>query len=147
MVLIAAPDHRLARVPAPIPTDEIAREIVIMREPGSGTRAAIERHFAAKGVDYLLGCEFNTNEAIKLAVQAGLGLAVVSEQTIEIELETRRLVVLAVEGFPLVRRWYVVHRRDKRLSAAASAFVELLMAQKTLAGPDEARPVRRTRNS
>jgi len=145
-VVIAAPTHRFAKLSS-ITMKHLARETFVSREPGSGTRAAIERHFAAKGVDYLLGCEFNTNEAIKLAVQAGLGLAVVSEQTIEIELETRRLVVLAVEGFPLVRRWYVVHRRDKRLSAAASAFVELLMAQKTLAGPDEARPVRRTRNS
>jgi DNA-binding transcriptional LysR family regulator len=146
LVVIAAPTHRLAKLDA-IPMKHLARETFLAREPGSGTRAAIERHFAAKGVDYSPGCEFNTNEAIKQAVQAGLGLAVVSEQTIEIELETRRLAVLAVEGFPIMRRWYVVHRRDKRLSAAASAFVELLWAQRTAADSDDVRPVRRTRNS
>jgi DNA-binding transcriptional LysR family regulator len=101
------------------------------------------------GLDYLPGCEFNTNEAIKQAVQAGLGLAVVSHQTIEIELETRRLVVLPVEGFPIVRRWYVVHRKDKRLSASATAFIEMLLAPGTPAVSrprpvaDRTRPVRR----
>jgi hypothetical protein len=73
------------------------------------------------------GCELSSNEAIKQAVQAGLGLGVVSLQTIELELETRRLVVLPVEGFPIVRHWYIVHRRDKRLSAASQAFRDLLL--------------------
>jgi DNA-binding transcriptional LysR family regulator len=116
----------------------MAQETFVVREPGSGTRAVIERHFAEMGVDYSPGCEFNTNEAIKQAVQAGLGLAVVSRQTIELELETNRLVVLPVEGFPIMRRWYVVHRCEKRLSAAATAFVELLLAQgETSRSPSE----------
>jgi hypothetical protein len=50
-------------------------------------------------------------------------------QTIELELETERLVVLPVEGFPLIRQWFIVHRTDKRLSAAAQAFLALLLAQ------------------
>jgi DNA-binding transcriptional LysR family regulator len=138
LVVIAAPKHRLANV-GPISMQHLARETFVAREPGSGTRAVIERHFAAKGVDYSPGCEFNTNEAIKQAVQAGLGLGVVSQQTIDIELETRRLVVLPVEGFPIMRRWYIVHRRDKRPSAAAAAFMELLLAQ-NLAAPPAAPP-------
>jgi DNA-binding transcriptional LysR family regulator len=125
LVVIAAPTHRLAKL-ATISVQDLGRETFAVREPGSGTRAVIERHFAEAGVNFSAGCEFNTNEAIKQAVQAGLGLAVVSQQTIELELETRRLVVLPVEGFPVLRRWYVVHRRDKRLSAAATAFVDLL---------------------
>jgi len=128
LVVIAAPTHPCAKLAA-ISLERVARETFVVREPGSGTRAVIERHFAEMGVDYLPGCEFNTNEAIKQAVQAGLGLAVVSRQTIELELETRRLAVLPVEGFPIMRRWYVVHRCEKRLSAAATAFVELLLAQ------------------
>jgi DNA-binding transcriptional LysR family regulator len=126
LVVIAPPAHPCAKLTA-ISMPRLARETFVVREPGSGTRAAIDRHFAEMGVDYSPGCEFSTNEAIKQAVQAGLGLAVVSQQTIELELETRRLVVLPVDGFPIMRRWYVVHRSEKRLSAAATAFVELLL--------------------
>jgi DNA-binding transcriptional LysR family regulator len=79
-------------------------------------------------VGYILGCELNSNEAIKQAVQAGLGLGVVSLQTIELELETRRLAVLPVESFPIVRHWFIVHRRDKRMSAASQAFRDLLLS-------------------
>jgi len=147
LVVIAAPTHPCAKLGA-ISLQRLARETFVVREPGSGTRAVIERHFAEMGVDYSPGCEFNTNEAIKQAVQAGLGLAVVSLQTIELELETRRLVVLPVEGFPIMRRWYVVHRSDKRLSAAASAFVELLLADQpapTNGGAKPASPRARSR--
>ena len=106
----------------------LAEEVLVMREPGSGTRAAAERHFAALGLTVRAGCEFGTNEAIKQAVRAGLGLAVVSAQTIELELQTGCLVVLSVEGFPIVRQWYVVHRAQHRLSAAAATFRNMLLA-------------------
>ncbi len=143
LVVIAAPTHALAAA-GPIPMARLARETLVVREPGSGTRAAIERHFAEHGLEYLPGCELNTNEAIKQAVQAGLGLGVVSAQTIELELETRRLVILAVEGFPLIRRWYIVHRCEKRLSAAALAFRELLLAQSAVpATPEKAKALAR----
>jgi DNA-binding transcriptional LysR family regulator len=128
LVVIAPPTHPCAKLEA-ISLRRLAGETFVVREPGSGTRAVIERLFADMGIDYSAGCELNTSEAIKQAVQAGLGLAVVSQQTIELEVETRRLVVLPVEGFPIMRRWYVVHRSEKRLSAAASAFLELLLPQ------------------
>ena len=66
--------------------------------------------------------EMTRNETIKQAVRAGLGLSVVSLHTIELELETRRLRVLDVEGFPLLRKWYLVYRKGKRLSPLAEAF-------------------------
>jgi DNA-binding transcriptional LysR family regulator len=144
LVVIAAPTHALAAAGGPVPMARLCRETLVVREPGSGTRAAIERHFAEHGLEYLPGCELNTNEAIKQAVQAGLGLGVVSAQTIELELETRRLVVLEAEGFPLIRRWYIVHRCDKRLSAAALAFRELLLAQSAVpATPEKAKALAR----
>ena len=62
---------------------------------------------------------------------AGLGLGIVPVQTLELELETERLVVLPVEGFPVIRQWFIVHRSDKRLSAAAQAFLNLLLDQKS----------------
>jgi DNA-binding transcriptional LysR family regulator len=66
--------------------------------------------------------EMSSNEAIKQAVQAGLGLGILSLQTLEQELALKRLAVLAVEGFPIMRHWYIVHRADKRLSPVARAF-------------------------
>jgi DNA-binding transcriptional LysR family regulator len=126
LVVIAAPSHPLANLDS-IPMRRLSHERLVVREPGSGTRAAIERHFTAHGAHYLPGCEINADEAIKQAVQANLGLGIISAQAIELELETRRLAVLPVEGFPIIRRWYIVNRRDKRLSAAATAFKELLL--------------------
>jgi DNA-binding transcriptional LysR family regulator len=128
LVVIAAPAHPLSRE-SRIPLERLGGETLVMRESGSGTRAAVERHFAERGTEFVPGCELSTNEALKQAVQAGLGLGVVSAQTIELELETQRLVVLPVETFPIIRQWFVVHRRDKRLSAASQAFRALLLAQ------------------
>ena len=126
LVVIAAPGHRLAAAPA-VALRQMADETLVVREPGSGTRAAMERHFAAHGMAYRAGCEFGTNEALKQAVRAGLGLGVVSAQTIELELQAGCLAVLPVEGFPIVRQWYVLHRTHKRLSPAARTFREMLL--------------------
>jgi DNA-binding transcriptional LysR family regulator len=128
LVVIANPDHPLARLER-VDLARLHDERLVVREVGSGTRAATERYFAEHKVDYILGCELSSNEAIKQAVQAGLGLGVVSLQTIALELETRRLAVLPVEGFPIIRHWFIVHRRDKRMSAASQAFRELLLSQ------------------
>jgi DNA-binding transcriptional LysR family regulator len=128
LVVIAHPGHRLTGL-SHVGLERLREERLVVREPGSGTRAAVERHFTEYKVDYLFGCELSSNEAIKQAVQAGLGLGVVSLQTIELELETKRLAVLPVESFPILRHWFIVHRRDKRLSAASQAFRNLLLSQ------------------
>jgi LysR family transcriptional regulator, low CO2-responsive transcriptional regulator len=137
LVVIAAPDHPLAGL-AQIPLRRLARETLLLREPGSGTRAAMERHFAEHGVEVRAGCELATNEAVKQGVRAGLGLGMVSAQTLELELQTGHLVVLPVDGFPIMRQWYVVHRTHKRLSAAAQTFRALLLAQDPAAAAPEA---------
>ena len=128
LVVIASPSHPLARLEH-VRFSNLREQRLVVREAGSGTRAATERHFAEHQVECVLGCELNSNEAIKQAVQAGLGLGVVSRQTIELELETRRLVVVPVKSFPIIRHWFVVHRRDKRLSAASQAFRDMLLSQ------------------
>jgi DNA-binding transcriptional LysR family regulator len=71
--------------------------------------------------------EVGSNEAIKQSVQAGLGLGLLSRATIEQELELKRLVVLDVAEFPIMRHWYLVHRRGKRLSAAAEVFKDFML--------------------
>jgi DNA-binding transcriptional LysR family regulator len=73
--------------------------------------------------------EMSSNEAIKQAVEAGLGLGLVSVHTLELELETRRLTVLDVESFPILRHWYVVHRHGKRLSPVAQLFKEFVVKE------------------
>jgi len=127
LVVIAAPDHPLAGRTR-VPLARLREETFLMREPGSGTRMAMERFFREKNTELSSTIEMTSNEAIKQSVQAGLGLGIVSAHTLELELEVGRLVILKVQSFPIKRRWYLVHRKGKRLSAAAAAFKEFVLA-------------------
>ncbi len=126
LVVVAAPGHRLA-TSRTSNVDEFENETLVLREVGSGTRAAVERHFAAHNIVYRPGCELSTNEAVKQAVQAGLGIGIVPAQTIELELETERLTILRMKTFPIIRQWFILHRSDKKLSAAAQTFRQMLL--------------------
>ncbi len=99
----------------------------VVREDGSGTRATTERFFQRRGVSPGRTMELTGNEAIKQAVEAGIGLAVVSRHTVELETAAGRLTELSVEGFPIHRQWYLVHRRGKQLSPPAAAFRAFLL--------------------
>jgi DNA-binding transcriptional LysR family regulator len=88
----------------------------------------MEGVFAQHHIHPRISMEMETNEAIKLALQAGMGLGILSLHSIELELETKRLVMLNVEHFPLLRHWFVAHRTSKRLSSSAIAFKEFLLA-------------------
>ena len=126
LVVIASPDHPLASSHN-ISMERLQEETFIMREPGSGTRIAMERFFADQGANLATGMEMSSNEAIKQAVQAGLGLGIVSLHTLEMELDMKRLVVLDVEAFPILRQWFIVHRKGKRLSPLAQAFKKFVL--------------------
>jgi len=126
LVMIAATDHPLASRKK-IPIHDLANTGFLVRESGSGTRAAMERFFVEHDFSYKKGMELMGNEAVKQGVEAGLGLALVSVHTVEQELVLNRLVKLDVEGLPIMRRWYVAHRRGKRLSATAQAFREFVL--------------------
>ena len=128
LVVIAPPAHRLVG-DKEIPLDDIKDEPFLFRERGSGTRIAMERFFKERGVILKTGMEMASNEAIKQAVEAGLGLGIVSIHTLELELETRRLAVLNVQGFPVLRHWYLVHREGKRLSPVAAEFRRFVLAE------------------
>lgn len=127
LVVIAPPDHPLVGQKN-ISMASLATESFLVREAGSGTRGAMERFFAARGLEIRSSMEMSSNEAIKQAVQAGLGLGILSLQTLEMELALKRLAVLEVEGFPIMRHWYIVHRADKRLSPVAQAYKEFVLA-------------------
>ena len=126
LVIIAAPDHPLARRRR-IQLKELATENFLIREDGSGTRASLEHVFREHGVTYRASMEMSSNETIKQAVMAGLGVSFISMHTLGLELKARKLVTLDVAGLPLVRDWYVIHLRDKRLSPIAAAFRTFLL--------------------
>jgi DNA-binding transcriptional LysR family regulator len=128
LVIVAPPDHPLADR-RKIPLARLQDEVFLVREPGSGTRIAMERFFGQQQMRLKTGMEVGSNEAIKQSVQAGLGLGLLARATIEQELALKRLVVLDVAGFPIMRDWYVVHRRGKRLSAAAEAFKQFMLKE------------------
>ncbi|MBN2647636.1 MAG: LysR family transcriptional regulator [Thiotrichales bacterium] len=120
LVFIAPPNHRL--LGKPLSLADLAKERFVAREEGSGTRQAMEKFFQAQGQTVKIGTLFNSNDAIKSAVISGLGLALVSIHTIRDELEHQRLALLQVEHAPIQRYWYLVHHKDKRLSAVAETF-------------------------
>ncbi len=126
LIMIAPPDHPLAGKKK-IRIAELEGEDFVVREPGSGTRVAMERFFAEQGFVHQKGMELMGNEAVKQGVEAGLGLAVVSIHTVEQELTLNRLVPLHVHGLPIMRRWYVAHRRGKKLSATARSFRDFVL--------------------
>ncbi|MCB1802749.1 MAG: LysR family transcriptional regulator [Gammaproteobacteria bacterium] len=126
LVVIAPPDHPLALEPGPVALERLRSETFVVRETQSGTRIAMERFFSEAGIDLHTGIETTSNSAIKHAVEAGLGLGIVSLHTLEAELQAGRLKVLNVERFPIQRFWHVVYCRGKRLTPIATAFLEFL---------------------
>jgi DNA-binding transcriptional LysR family regulator len=127
-VIIAAPDHELAGLRG-IKVETMAKQKFIVREPGSGTRLAMQQFFEASHVTCNVGMEMASNETIKQAVMAGMGLSFISRHTIDLEIQTHRLVVLDVRGTPVVRQWHVAHLANKRLSPTAVAFKEFVLRQ------------------
>jgi DNA-binding transcriptional LysR family regulator len=127
LVVIASPQHPLARSRR-IPLAALANDVFLVREQGSGTRSSMERFFAERAFEPKIGNVMSSNETIKQAVMAGMGLALISRHTIGLELQTERLAVLDVIGLPLMRRWYVVRRTGRFASPATTAFVDFVVA-------------------
>jgi DNA-binding transcriptional LysR family regulator len=112
-----------------VPPSALGEETFLVREPGSGTRLLMERLFAENRVAPRLGMEMGSNETIKQAVIAGLGIAFLSAHTVAAELSQRRLIALDVVGLPVMRRWFVVHLKRKRLLPAAVALRDYLIGE------------------
>ncbi len=137
MVVVAPPGHGLLSAQN-IPLARLAKERFLVREPGSGTRLTVDRLFASQQVIIPPFMELGSSEAIKQGVLAGLGISVLSKRNIGLELASRHIAILDVQGFPLVRRWYAVHLRGKRLSLAARSFLDFILTEgaSTLGGAD-----------
>jgi DNA-binding transcriptional LysR family regulator len=127
-VIIAAADHPLAGKRL-VPPALLASEAFLMREPGSGTRALAEAFFAGAGIVPRIVMQISSNESIKQAVIAGLGIAFISGHTIDPGPMTAGLAILAVEGLPIIRQWYIVHLRQRRLMPAARSIRDVFIAE------------------
>ena len=125
-VIVAAPDHPLARSRR-IAASRVAREPFVVREQGSDTWNSMVQGFGAHLPDVNIAMEIRSTETIKQAVMAGMGVSFLSAHTVSRELQAGSLVILEVQGFPLMLHWYVVHRRAKRLPPVAQAFKAFLL--------------------
>jgi DNA-binding transcriptional LysR family regulator len=126
-VIVAAPGHPLAKRKR-IPIAALAREPFVVREKGSDTWNSMEEGFAGRLESINVAMEIKSTETIKQAVIAGMGISFLSAHTISLELQAGSLVVLDVQGFPLMLNWYMVHRRNKNLPPVAQAFRKFLIS-------------------
>ncbi len=126
LVVVAPPNHPLVGE-RNISLARLNQERFLVREPGSGTRQAMDRLFAAHDLKITPYMELGSSEAIKQGVIAGLGLSVISLHSLRLELAGRHLAVLDVQEFPLQRRWYAAHLKGRHLSLAARTFLEFIL--------------------
>lgn len=122
LVVMAPRNHHLVGRKK-ITLQELAKEPYIVREPGSGIRDTTFRTFGAKGLKPNVRMELGSNEAIKHAVAGGLGISVLSLYTLALEGTDGPVAILDVEGFPILRNWYIMHPREKELSLVAKTFL------------------------
>ena len=125
LVVVAPATHPMAGRKG-IPFAELAQEPFLVREQGSGTRMTMERMFQARETRLRIRMELGSNEAIKQAVAGGLGLAILSRSTLNLDPSGSELAELDVEGFPIMRAWYLVRPKGKQLSVVAATFLEFL---------------------
>lgn len=130
IVVLAAPDHPLAGA-GPLSLEQLSREPWVMRESGSGTRKAIERLFHDHQLEIRPRLELGSNEAIKQAILAGLGISALSCHALALH-QPGQFAVLAVEGFPIQRHWYAVYPAGRQISVVARAFLDFLLGQQAL---------------
>lgn len=125
LVVLAPLRHHLAENPK-LQFTQLLQERFILRERGSGTRLACEHYFAANNISPMVRLELGSNEAIKQAVAADMGLTILSRHALGEHLIDQNLTVLDVEDFPIMSNWYIVYLQGKRLSPIAGNFLGYL---------------------
>jgi DNA-binding transcriptional LysR family regulator len=125
-VVIAAPDHPLAKRKK-IPLHSLVDQAFIVRERGSDTWNSMKEHLLDKLPSYKVGMEIASTEAIKQAVMGGMGIGFLSAHTVSLELQTKHLIVLDIEHYPVQLQWHVIQHKDKKLPIVAEAFKQFLI--------------------
>lgn len=128
LVVIASPAHHLARR-ATVTACDLQTETFFLHERETASRRCVEEYCTRKGIALQTTLEMSSIDAIKEGVIAGLGIAAVECEAIELEIASGELVILDVEGFPIQRPTYMVHLKKRRLSRAAEAFRQHLLQQ------------------
>jgi LysR family transcriptional regulator, low CO2-responsive transcriptional regulator len=128
LVFVGPPGHPLVAAEHVDP-EALANHPFIVREEGSGTRKAMEDFFRAQHVAPHIAMEMSSNETIKQAVMAGMGLSFLSLHTIGLEMRHGLIDIVEVEGTPIMRTWNLVHLLSKLLSPAAEAFRYFILEQ------------------
>ncbi|HMO44980.1 MAG TPA: LysR family transcriptional regulator [Rubrivivax sp.] len=126
LVFVCPPGHELLRIGHP-PVAALAPYPFIVREQGSGTRHAMEQFFAEHRFEPRITMEMGSNETIKQAVMAGMGVSFLSLHTLGLELRSGLLHLVEAEGTPVMRHWHAVHLQSRVLSPAAEAFRYFLL--------------------
>lgn len=126
--IVCAPDHPLSRRRSAAMSLLNGQEFVV-REKGSGTRHAMEHVFAEHAIFPKIVMEMPSNETIKQAVMAGMGLSFLSLRTVRHELASGHLALVDIDGLPIIRQWYVTHLNAKRLSPAATVLKNYLIEE------------------
>lgn len=127
-IIIGPPGHPLSKR-RQLSISDFAEETFLLREPGSGTRLLMQRLFSKARFAPRIGMEIGSNETIKQAVMAGLGIALLSAHTVSAELRDGRLIAFQVQGLPVLRKWFVVRLRSKRLLPAGRALWDFMASE------------------
>ena len=135
-VIIVAPNHPLSNQKK-VKLQDLSNEAFLLREPGSGTREMADQLLASAGMDPQSALEFGSNETIKQAVMAGLGIALISSHTVAAELKDRRLATLNIDGLPDDRFWFIVRNAKKRLLPSSQALWDLFVESGSEFLPDQ----------
>lgn len=118
--------------------DDLGQAVWLLREEGSGTRAATERFLADRGLEPAELLTLGSNGAVKQALAIGLGVTLVSAHAVSRELRAGSLVRIPAPGTPLVRPWYVLHPRERLLRPAVERFRDFLLSQEARQAIDKA---------
>jgi DNA-binding transcriptional LysR family regulator len=128
LIVMAPSGHPLVKEKN-ITLKRLAQEPFIVREPGSGTRRAVQKMFDEHGLTMKVRLELGSNEAIKQAIAGGLGISVLSRHTLALGGSTEQIQILDVEDFPIMRHWYVIYPNGKQLSVVARTFLDYLLSE------------------
>lgn len=126
--IVAPAGHPLAEKKN-ITLKQLTKERFLKREIGSGTRYVFDKLLEEKGLRIDPYMELGSSEAVKQAVMAGLGIAILSLHSVQLELKAGKLTVLDVRGFPLKRRWYAVHLKGRKLSLVGQTFLDFILTE------------------
>lgn len=121
--------HALTRLPRPVSLKAVADAPFLIREPGSGTRHAYLRLFAEQGLKPRVRMELSSNEAIKHAVASGLGISILSIHSLALEGLAGPIEILDVDGFPIMRKWYIVYPKNRDITLTARRFLDFTLEQ------------------